>query len=75
MKESKSVLDGVPVVDTAFPLRLHNPPPLDMDIVGSCPKCGSPIYGYKRVAVGAIAPVKYSCTCRVTSIEDTVRIT
>jgi hypothetical protein len=66
-RKTKSVLDGIPVEDRAFPLsgaKDWKRTEAAMEVVGHCPKCGSPVYGYKYVPEGAAPPVAYSCDCR-----------
>lgn len=72
MADSKSVLDGVPVsqdenfkklMSTKESIGPHPSPPLF--IVGSCPRCGAPIYGVKTTAPGVVPPApQYTCSCR-----------
>jgi hypothetical protein len=66
-KQEKSVLDGMPVEDKAFPLRGKLPerksPPPKLEIVGSCPSCGAPIHGLKTITAGQDAHTTYSCQC------------
>ena len=71
--KAKSLLDDVPVDDKAFPLNksklLESYPSLD--IVGTCPKCGAPIYGMKRILSNVEDPsIKYTCECRVAQQKD-----
>jgi hypothetical protein len=67
----KSIIDGVPGNDKAFPLNCNEGELLDtpaksadLKIVSSCPRCGSPIYGYDKVAADADPRVKLTCNCR-----------
>ena len=64
MSENKSILDGRLVLDQAFPLNLNVSGQSLLEIVSSCPMCGSPIYGPEHIKVGDIANVTYSCKCR-----------
>lgn len=59
---SKSILDGVPVVESRSCEGKFCPAP-DLGIVGNCPACGSPIYGPKTVAADGQAPVPVRLTC------------
>ncbi len=72
-KKSKSLLDGVEVADNAFPLseNVHRPGrtakdlfPVQLQVVGSCPTCGAPIYGRQYVPLDGPAPVQHTCDCR-----------
>lgn len=69
IKKSKSVLDGVPVNDDKFKEAFAPKPPL-MGIVGTCPKCGAPVYGHSLTADDK-PPVRYSCDCRVSVSQHT----
>ena len=66
--QSKSVLDGITVSDKAFPLG-HHPVSQSvmgteaLEVVGTCPYCGAPIYGKKVVPSDQNPIVKYSCVC------------
>ena len=65
----KSILDGIPVVDKAFPLNKECSSKIwdggrFLSVVGSCPSCGGPVYGLSTVAEDEEKPpVKYSCDC------------
>lgn len=60
MDKEHSVLDGIPVEDQSWRLRLN----MRLEVVSSCPTCGAPIYGEKDIQVDRKPPVKYSCECR-----------
>lgn len=66
MRETKSILDNVPVKETesfreAFYVKSSKP------IVGNCPKCGAPIYGERVLLEGDTPSVVHSCDCRSAS--------
>lgn len=79
----KSVLDNIEVKDKAFPLeQQRNPPPWKnvphkplLDIVGTCPRCGAPMYGKKRIIQGEEPETVYSCTCRTTQSSQLTHLT
>jgi hypothetical protein len=50
-EKTKSVLDGVPVLEgTVNRQPIFAKPAADLEIVGACPSCGAPIYGYKTIS-------------------------
>lgn len=68
----KSVFDGMPVNDKAFPLSDKADkgsffPARDrtetLGIVGNCRWCNAPIYGKRTVRSDETPLVKYSCSC------------
>lgn len=64
--KTKSVLDGVPVDDKAFPLRGQLggfQESKHLQIVGKCSSCGAPIYGDSTILENTEPHVKYSCKC------------
>ena len=66
--QDKSVLDGLPVDNKAFPLQgvgscNKSPPSSHLVVLSSCPQCGAPIYGNRQVDYGEFPVVQYSCTC------------
>lgn len=66
MNGEKSLLDGVPVDNRAFPLGKATPVKLadELSVVGNCPTCGAPIYGSPKVAKqGAVLEVTFACSC------------
>jgi hypothetical protein len=65
-EKPKSVLDDVPVVEVGFPLgtTLPGKKPDQLEIVGSCPRCGAPIHGKKKVNAGEDPLTTFSCDCR-----------
>lgn len=69
----KGILDGLPVDDKTFPLKGRtgaiNPTDYKKVIVGSCPKCGAPIYG-NQVMLKEVPEVFYSCKCNPTREID-----
>lgn len=79
LKETKSVLDNLNIVDNAFPL--NETPKSVLVVVGHCSKCGAPIYGPKTVIEGERVATQLSCACfmqcSVTqkTIEDQMRTT
>lgn len=79
MSKEKSILDGIPVDDKAFPLRKPPAPPSPLNKVSVCPVCGAPIYGhdYWLVQPGKEPEVVYSCKCldKTKGFEGTVRTT
>jgi len=66
---SKSVLDGIPVVEN--PLHLKGPAIKETKdkeeeiqvIVGNCVFCGCPIYGQQSVKMGKPIPIRHTCDC------------
>lgn len=68
---SKSVLDNVPVKDKAFPLKKSS---TFLEIVSTCPHCGSPVYGQKMVPADVQPEVLHSCKCneKRLTFEETV---
>ena len=40
-------------------LRTYSP----LEMIGECPWCGAPIYGWRRLRRGEQPVVAYSCTC------------
>lgn len=84
VKKNRSVLDDVPVKDNDYHLRsmsvnipMEGGGPL-LEIVGACPRCGSPVYGRKRIGAEELPTVRMSCACAArprVSIQDTVRTT
>lgn len=64
---NKSVLDNIPVDDKAFPLCKETPHEgnilKELEMISSCPSCGAPIYGLRKVIQTYVAPVKYTCYC------------
>jgi hypothetical protein len=81
MSKSKSALDDIPVDDQAFPLKGGSSTAKSKQeeddflyTVGSCPKCGAPIYGPWRVADSAAVEAKHSCKCfEMKSFQDTIQ--
>lgn len=79
----KSVLDGIPVENEAFPLKENRIPPKGgssiiqpLVAVGKCPKCGAPIYGPKQIHKNETLEVRHSCGCRFEkTIQETLRTT
>ncbi len=57
----KSILDGVPVDDKAFPL--NKPPVRRTTQVGNCPACGNPIYAPTECRSDEQIPVQRTCVC------------
>lgn len=37
--------------------------PFLLEIVGSCPMCGSPVYGKRTLFAGETPQVQHSCNC------------
>lgn len=74
MSKDKSILDGVTVDDTRYHVGKVKPTTVGL-IVGSCPKCGSPIYGPGKVAMGEKIPIQFSCECTNRNLADTMRVT
>lgn len=79
---SKSVLDDVPVVNSAFksfpdytaekaPSFIVGQP--NLFVVAHCPKCGSPIYGPKEVGAGIAVQVQRTCVCVPVCNHDMVK--
>lgn len=68
-KKDKSVLDGIPVEDKAFPLHKGGTSAAgcgkdpQLVIVGHCPQCGGPCYGKMTVFANEKPPIVYSCNC------------
>lgn len=63
-----SILDSTNVDDKAFPLRpdaAKRPAAVTrpLEVVGSCPKCGSPVYGRRTVHAEEVPVVKTTCNC------------
>lgn len=48
------------------------PPAPVMEVVGNCPKCGSPIYAEREVRVDQAPIVRRSCFCADT-FQETLR--
>lgn len=88
----KSILDGRPVVNQAFPkdpdytgparvvpgsLPAELPSPVEqLEVVSSCPQCGSPVYGKRTMARGGQEPpVRHTCACRLSQPSLPVRTT
>ena len=61
--KNKSILDGVPVQNTAFPSSDDYQGCGILEQVGNCPTCGGPIYGRKEVRPGEFPVTQRSCTC------------
>ena len=59
-KPTKSVLDGIPVKDEAFPLNKEKKNL--RGIVGHCVRCGAPIYGHAVTDEESPRSTK-SCDC------------
>jgi predicted nucleic-acid-binding Zn-ribbon protein len=38
--------------------------PATLEVISTCPKCGSPIYGEKSVTNGDFPVVQHTCDCR-----------
>jgi len=77
MSESKSVLDGVGVVEggDAAQRNAQKATQLLLDVVSSCPKCGAPVYGEKWLFATTRPTVKFSCECRnQLSFQQTVQM-
>ncbi len=70
--KQKSILDGIEVEDSAFPLRKNlpeqQPSILLLAVVGHCPSCGSPVYGDKYVVAGETPRVTRSCACQAVAL-------
>lgn len=60
----KSILDGIPVEDKAFPLGKKPEGKALQEVVSQCPACGAPIYG-QRMTTETNPSVTYSCFCRM----------
>jgi hypothetical protein len=68
---NKSILDHVKIANKAFPRDKDYVG--ELGVVGSCPKCGSPIYGRKTLLATDVPEVKFSCVCSErTLFSDTV---
>ena len=85
---SKSVFDGIPIIDKATQVIREVAGRLStsasgvlasgvesLGIVSCCPICGAPIYGREAIDVGDSPSVKHSCGChsdQVKNFSDTV---
>ena len=72
IKNVKSIIDGIPVVDKAFPLNPNVVLPSQtaslpespvLEIVSRCPTCGSPIYGNQTTKATEVPVVVRTCIC------------
>lgn len=75
----KSVLDAVPVENKSFtrdmdycgPATAGSPAPGSvpnepLEVVSSCPQCGSPVYSRKQMGrLENPPPVRHTCSCRL----------
>ena len=46
-----------------------------LEVVSTCPKCGSPVYGPKDVGLAEEVSVKHTCNCSGRSLGTSMRIT
>lgn len=49
----------------------------DVEVVGNCPRCGSPIYGPNSIPPGSRPNVLRTCSCldQPKTFGDTIRVT
>lgn len=69
----RSILDGIPVEDKAFPLHQNKgslaPAAVGrLSVVGNCP-CGAPIYGPKEIPPGTSPDLHRTCACRTVVVN------
>ncbi len=74
-QQYKSVLDDVPVDNSAFTGSPDYRNKGLLEVVGQCPNCGSPIYGHKELIQGQFPVVQHSCRCLYKSktIQETMQ--
>jgi hypothetical protein len=66
MAKQKSILDGVPIDDKAFPLigEKNAEDNETIGIVSKCSLCGSPIYGPSYIRSNKEPVVRRTCNCQ-----------